>query len=175
MESGPNRVLLSGISQLGLLVHRRSCHLSFSPVLRFCSRFHCRCLLHARQAATHVATGLSFRFIPRYSFFMPRQQPHALASSPWRLLLGILCVGLVLLAGTLSVTHTHQRSLATHAECGLCAAGHSIVPNTAVVPELSIAQVFYTPAEVAPPIAPARTLSHAALFIRPPPDCALFA
>jgi hypothetical protein len=90
------------------------------------------------------------------------------AAQPWRILLALVCVLLVVVAGVVQVAHTHSDGAATHADCGLCAAAHISV------------QVAYAPAS-APPVAVAtavesvavavlpRALSTFALFTRPPP------
>lgn len=93
--------------------------------------------------------------------------------SPWRLLLGVLCIGLVLLGGTLAETHTHAQG-AVHGDCGLCLAAHSTA-HVAALPLQIKAVVVVARLDVALPPPRSRTLSRFALFIRPPPaDAYLF-
>jgi hypothetical protein len=87
--------------------------------------------------------------------------------SPWRLLLGMLCIALVLLGGTLSVTHSHADGI-VHGDCGLCITAHSVVPATVPTVHLPVARVLTT-VETAVASIPFRRLSTFALFIRPPP------
>jgi hypothetical protein len=87
----------------------------------------------------------------------------------WRHLLAILCVFLVVIAGTAQVAHTHNEGADTHADCSLCAAAHVTV------------QMDQTPAAPAPAVAVIATLESLpaavipsvlctfALFTRPPP------
>ena len=86
----------------------------------------------------------------------------------WGLLVGVLCALLVVLAGTLSVTHGHEDANVSHADCSLCATAHAPVQlaiSSALIP---VAQVF-TRVEVSLPPARARHLTRSALFTRPPP------
>jgi len=86
--------------------------------------------------------------------------------SPWRLLLGILCVALVLLSGTLSVTHSHPDI--NHAECGLCVSAHTVAQATVAPIQILIAVVM-GPVEITVRRAVPRTIFRFALFTRPPP------
>lgn len=88
--------------------------------------------------------------------------------SSWRLLLGMLCVALVFLGGTLSVTHSHPNGI-VHSDCSLCTAAHSVVSTTMPTVQIPIAQVFTAIYLAVPPVGFQR-LSTFALFIRPPPD-----
>ena len=87
----------------------------------------------------------------------------------WRHLLAILCVLLVVIAGTAQVAHTHTGSADTHADCSLCAAAHVTVQMdqapAAPVPAVAvIATLESLPAAVVPSV-----LCTFALFTRPPP------
>jgi hypothetical protein len=85
----------------------------------------------------------------------------------WRLVLGLLCIALVVFAGTVSIAHGHDDGI-NHADCGLCATAHAPV-QLAVSPALvPVAQVFARVEASLPPARP-RTLSRFALFTRPPP------
>jgi hypothetical protein len=45
------------------------------------------------------------------------------ADRPWRILLALVCVLLVVILGSVQVAHTHADG-ADHADCALCAAAH---------------------------------------------------
>lgn len=120
------------------------------------------------SASTALTTELSILGKPRYIVFMFRQLIPAHMRSPWRLLLGLLCVGLVMFSGTLSVTHAHPQGPAFHADCGLCTTAHSVVQVTAQPVQVPVARVF-TKIEVFLPAPRSRVLSRFALFTRPPP------
>ena len=87
---------------------------------------------------------------------------------PWRLILGLLCVALVVLAGTLAVAHGHEDATVSHADCGLCAPAHVTIQLAVAVALIPVAQVF-TRVEASIPPDRSRTLSRFALFTRPPP------
>jgi hypothetical protein len=91
--------------------------------------------------------------------------------SPWRLLLGVLCISLIVLGGTLSVTHTHAREDVSHADCGLCVAAHMAVDVAAVPAELFVFHVF-TEVEAPRPVTRLPFVPEFALFSRPPPASA---
>ena len=103
---------------------------------------------------------------------MSRQDFTPQVRSPWRLFLGVLCIALVMLCGTLSVAHTHS-DWRTHADCGLCVAAHAVVHNIAPVAPSLTALVFVL---LDPPSLPplrARKPLKSGLFTRPPPAGAL--
>ena len=86
----------------------------------------------------------------------------------WKLLVGLLCVALVVLSGTISATHTHGRDISLHDDCGLCVAAHATVQLASQPPLPTLARVF-TRIETARPIRrPALKLAFD-LFTRPPP------
>lgn len=92
--------------------------------------------------------------------------------SPWKLFLGVLCIALVMLCGTLSVAHTHS-DWQSHADCGLCVAAHAVVHDIAPAAPTLAVQVFVL---LDPPILPplrARKPLKSGLFTRPPPAGAL--
>jgi len=60
----------------------------------------------------------------------------------WKLLLGLLCVALVILGGTLAATHTHDRENSIHADCSLCVAAHVTVQLAPQQPVLTLTRVF---------------------------------
>jgi hypothetical protein len=88
-------------------------------------------------------------------------------SQSWRIFFALLCVLLVVVAGTVQVAHTHADA-ANHADCSLCVAAHVAVhlvqspvpaPTVAVVAKLESEPRSILPA----------ALSTFALFTRPPP------
>lgn len=90
----------------------------------------------------------------------------------WKLLVGLLCVALVVLSGTISATHTHGRDLSLHDDCGLCVAAHATVQLVSQPALPTLTRVF-TRIEAARPIRrPSFTLAFS-LFTRPPPVHAL--
>jgi hypothetical protein len=86
----------------------------------------------------------------------------------WRLLLGLLCVALLVFAGSLSVAHGHNDGTIDHADCSLCATAHVTVQLVATLPDAP-ATLVYTKVEISLPAARPKTLSRFALFTRPPP------
>jgi hypothetical protein len=86
----------------------------------------------------------------------------------WRLLLGLLCLGLVVLGSTIQVAHSHPSGDISHADCSLCLTAHvvaQVVSNPAPIPETRVVAAVE---ESLPEVRPA-TLSVFALFTRPPP------
>jgi hypothetical protein len=89
------------------------------------------------------------------------------AGQSWRIFFALLCVLLVVVAGTVQVAHTHADA-ATHADCSLCVAAHvSVHLVQTPVPAPSVA-VFATLDTEPHSFLPA-ALSTFALFTRPPP------
>jgi hypothetical protein len=99
---------------------------------------------------------------------MVRVQRKNLGATRWRLICGLLCVALLVFAGTLSVAHGHNDGAIDHADCGLCATAHVTVQLVAALPDAPSTLVF-TKVEAILPAARPRTLSRFALFTRPPP------
>ncbi len=87
--------------------------------------------------------------------------------SPWRILLGLLCLGLILLGGTVAATHTHANGT-VHADCSLCTTAHS-TPHVTALPVHTAEAVVIERLAVALPPPRSQTLSRFALFTRPPP------
>jgi len=88
--------------------------------------------------------------------------------TPWRVLLGLLCLALVVLGSTIQVAHTHAGGDLSHADCSLCLTAHvvaQVVSNPVPIPA---ALVVASVEESLPESRPA-TLSVFALFTRPPP------
>jgi hypothetical protein len=88
--------------------------------------------------------------------------------SPWRVLLGVLCIALVMVGGIVSVTHTHSQQETSHQDCGLCVTAHMAVQVAVTVTQVCVAQVF-TRVEQSRPVARQDFTSEFALFSRPPP------
>ena len=99
---------------------------------------------------------------------MFRKPTSAYAPSSWRVLLSVLCVALVLLAGTVSVTHTHAPGDISHADCGLCATAHAVVQVAAAPAPVAIAQVVERVEPSLPSLRPRATFQFER-FTRPPP------
>jgi hypothetical protein len=94
----------------------------------------------------------------------------ARAEPPWRILLALLCVLLVIVLGSVQVAHSHADGNETHADCALCATAHiSVHPVHAPAPAPTTSVVAVV--EALPHSTLPRTLSIFALFTRPPPDC----
>jgi hypothetical protein len=94
--------------------------------------------------------------------------------SPWKSFLGVLCIMLVLVSGTLSVTHSHAKAVDEHGTCGLCVSVHMTADLAAPAPQLVLTQVFIE-LEPATPVARVHAVPHFALFSRPPPASTLLA
>ncbi len=111
----------------------------------------------------NIVTKASLSYIR--DMFRLKMTPHM--QSPWRLLLGLLCLGLVLLGGTVAVTHTHANGT-VHTDCGLCTTAHS-TPHVTALPVHTAEAVVIERLAVALPPPRSQTLSRFALFTRPPP------
>jgi len=96
------------------------------------------------------------------------KHPTSRMRSPWRVLLGVLCIFLVMLGGVLSATHTHSRGEVSHQDCGLCVTAHMAVQVAVTVTQVCVAQVF-TKVEASRPVASHDFTPQFALFSRPPP------
>jgi hypothetical protein len=88
--------------------------------------------------------------------------------SPWRVLLSVLCVSLVMVGGIVSVTHTHSQGENSHQDCGLCVTAHMAVQVAVSVTHVFVSQVF-TRVEASRPLASHDFSPQFALFSRPPP------
>jgi hypothetical protein len=87
---------------------------------------------------------------------------------PWRLLLAILCVLLVVVSGTLQIAHTHADGADTHANCSLCAAAHITVHLAQAPVPVPVATVISV-LHAVPRTVASTALCTFALFTRPPP------
>ena len=79
----------------------------------------------------------------------------------------MLCISLILVVSTLSVTHSHVDGK-VHSGCSLCVTAHTTFHNPAPPPHVFISQVF-TEFEAPSPVARPQPAPHFALFSRPPP------
>jgi hypothetical protein len=99
---------------------------------------------------------------------MSRRFQRDFVSGPWRQLLALACILLVVVAGTVQVTHTHSGRADFHADCSLCAVSH-ITIHLAQVPAPAPAVRIVAVLEATPQSFVPTVLSTFALFTRPPP------
>ena len=94
-------------------------------------------------------------------------QTHRIGSQ-WSILLAVVCLLLVVVAGTVQVAHTHAGSAVNHADCSLCVAAHATVQvATSAAPGAAVAVLAALESAFQPTLPAA--LSTFALFTRPPP------
>ncbi len=88
--------------------------------------------------------------------------------SPWRLLLSLICITLVLAVGTIQAVHVHPTGDISHTDCALCLTAHAAVQVATPSVTLHVTPVVSFVEAV---VLPVRThvLSTFALFTRPPP------
>jgi hypothetical protein len=91
----------------------------------------------------------------------------ARAEAPWRILLALLCVLLVVVLGSVQVAHIHSDG-ADHADCALCAAAHITVHPVHAPAPAPTTSVVAAVGSLSRSVLPS-TLSIFALFTRPPP------
>ena len=77
---------------------------------------------------------------------------------------------LVMVAGTVSVAHSHRDSnaLDEHGTCGLCVTAHAVAQVATPSAQIAVALV-YEPFPERAPLTRTRTFSGTAHFTRPPP------
>jgi len=100
---------------------------------------------------------------------MGRNDRQTRAEAPWRILLALLCVLLVVVLGSVQVAHTHADG-ANHADCALCAAAHITVHPVHAPAPAPTTSVVAAVGSLSRSVLPS-TLSIFALFTRPPPAC----
>lgn len=88
--------------------------------------------------------------------------------SPWKVLLALVFLVLVVVAGTVQVAHTHTDGATNHPDCSLCAAAHLSV-HLAQIPASVQPVAIVTSLEAIPPSGVLVAISMFALFTRPPP------
>jgi hypothetical protein len=84
------------------------------------------------------------------------------------MLLALLCILLLVVAGTVQVAHMHSDGAANHADCSLCVAAHLSV-HVAEMPSATPVAVVFAAVESVAPVDLPSALSTFALFTRPPP------
>jgi hypothetical protein len=77
-------------------------------------------------------------------------------------------MALVLVSGTLSVTHSHQNDVDNHGTCSLCATAHAVAEVTQSPAQIVTIQVFEF-LKPAVSIARPRTVAVFRYYTRPPP------
>jgi hypothetical protein len=87
---------------------------------------------------------------------------------PWRLLLALVCVLLVVVSGTVQAAHSHSDGSANHSDCSLCAVSHVTVQLVQMPTPAPAITVIARIEAIAPSFTPS-VLSTFALFTRPPP------
>jgi len=124
----------------------------------------------AEKATLQAAQRRYFLFfqILRYILGMMGKYTTSQLRSPWRVLLGVLCISLIMVAGVVAAAHTHSQHEITHSDCSLCVTAHVAVQIAVTVTPICIAQVF-TRVEASSPVARAQFIPQYALFSRPPP------
>jgi hypothetical protein len=97
-----------------------------------------------------------------------RQNSKAKRQSPWKLILALLCISLVIACGTIQAVHVHPNGEISRADCPLCATAHVAIQiiqppaSLHVAPVVAIVETFL-------PVVPSRNILTFALFTRPPP------
>ena len=87
---------------------------------------------------------------------------------PWRLLLSVLCIALVLACGTIQAVHVHPNGDLSHTDCALCLTAHAAVqiavPSVTlhVTPVVSFVEAVRSARAI-------KVFSTFALYTRPPP------
>lgn len=99
---------------------------------------------------------------------MVRVQQKNLGATRFGVIIVLLCVALLVFAGTLAAAHGHNDGTMDHADCTLCVAAHATVQLVVTLSDAP-ATVVYTKVEASLPAARPKTLSRFALFTRPPP------
>ena len=89
-------------------------------------------------------------------------------SQTFRYLVGLLCVLLILFAGTAQALHNHTPDEAANASCSLCAVAHASVLPAPVPASPVVAEVVLPVADPDPVAAPQRFFAFN-LYVRPPP------
>jgi hypothetical protein len=90
------------------------------------------------------------------------------ANANWKILLGILCIALVVIGGTIHVAHFHAPGAAPDPGCALCATAHvAISPAAPIVLPVRVQLVAAILADLQP--ARPRRFVVFSLYIRPPP------
>ncbi len=124
---------------------------------------------HCSKCRASFQIALKFAIFPIRMF---RSRSNTNASR--RILLGILCIALIIVGGTIHVAHFHAPGAAPDPGCALCAAAHvAISPAAPIVIPVRAQLVAALIAELQP-TAPRRFVVFS-LYIRPPPLQVVFA
>jgi len=99
---------------------------------------------------------------------MLQSRPSPNVRRPWKILLALLCIVLVVATATVELTHSHADG--EHADCALCVAAH-IVPQIAIAPALIILFARIAAVALAARVLALAKATFFALFTRPPPAC----
>jgi hypothetical protein len=87
--------------------------------------------------------------------------------SPWRLLLALLCISLVVAFGTIQAVHVHPQG-DIHSDCSLCVSAHVGVQIVEAPVVLHVAPIV-SPVDAVPAPSLKESSPTVALFTRPPP------
>jgi hypothetical protein len=120
-------------------------------------------------------SSFPIRYFLSYSRYnVARHSSNTISQSPWKLLLALLCISLVIACGTIQAIHVHPDGDLSHSDCPLCATAHVAVQVVEPPVALHVAPIVST-VEPFVPAVPSQTLKTFALFTRPPPADALSA
>jgi hypothetical protein len=92
--------------------------------------------------------------------------------TPWKFLLGILCLALLVFGSVVQVAHTHPGGDIAHSDCSLCATAHIVAQKVSQPVPVPATIVFSAVREFTAAPRP-QTPSDFALFTRPPPHASI--
>lgn len=99
---------------------------------------------------------------------IPMSRSRSNANASWRIFLGICCIALIILGGTIHVAHFHAPGDAPDPGCTLCATAHvAISPAAPIVVPVRVPLVAAPVVDLQP--ARPRRFVVLSLYIRPPP------
>jgi hypothetical protein len=90
------------------------------------------------------------------------------SQTPWKFLLGILCLALLVFGSVVQVAHTHPGGDIAHTDCSLCATAHIVAQLVSQPVPVPATFIFSAVREFTAAPRPQK-LSVFALFTRPPP------
>jgi hypothetical protein len=96
----------------------------------------------------------------------------SISQTPWKFLLGILCLALLVFGSVVQVAHTHPGGDIAHTDCSLCATAHVVAQKVSQPVPIPAALVVSAVREFSAAPRP-QTLSAFALFTRPPPHVSI--
>jgi hypothetical protein len=103
---------------------------------------------------------------------MLRSRSNSTALSPWRILLALLCIVLVVATATVELTHSHADG--EHADCALCVTAHVVI-QTISAPALLVLFACIAAVAMAARVLILAKATIFDLFTRPPPVCLIAA